>query len=133
MSHGQLVMAPSSPMSRRRYTRMAQLSTSLPAADLRSRVSALDRRCDMLSTILGRLVAVMELSRSAKAKALCGLDLNRILEEGVELCETMQDPQGQLDEVRDMLKDLMVERRDVVTKLQSRKGNVWVKGPAKCD
>lgn len=60
----------------------------------------------------------MEPLKSAKVDEMSKLDLRDVLQEGPGLHEAMQDFHEQFEEVRDMLRELTIERRDVVRKLR---------------
>lgn len=107
------------PLGLRTYsTRVSSPAPSLPLSGLPSRVNALHRRGATLSTYLTHLAAVMEPLKSAKVDEMSELDLRDVLQEGPGLHEAMQDFQEQFEEVRDMLRELTIERRDVVRKLR---------------
>lgn len=127
----QMQLAPHSPLGLRTYsTRVSSPAPSLPLTDLPSRVHALHRRGAILSTYLMHLAAVVEPLKCAKVDEVSELDLRDVLQEGSGLHEAMQGLQEQFEEVRGMLRELTIERRDVVRKLRGdqEKGLNWKSG-----
>ena len=70
----------------------------------------------------------MEPLELAKVDELSELDLKDIIQEGQGLHEAMQEFEEQFAQVHDMLKELIIEKRDRIRKLQGQGEKGWGKG-----
>jgi hypothetical protein len=106
-----------------------RLSSLSPLTDLPSRVNALSRRGATLSTYLAHLAAVMEPLSSKKAENVGERELMDILKEGRSLGEAMSEFGEQFEEVRELMKELLLKKREVFKRLEGDerlwKGKVW--------
>ncbi|KAJ4336225.1 hypothetical protein N0V87_005517 [Didymella glomerata] len=100
--------------------------------DLPSRVDALSRRGAMLSTYLAHLASVMEPLTNKKIDDVGERELRDIIKEGRGLGDAMSEFEEQYEEVRELMTDLMREKRDVLRRLDGDERG-WTGGKARKD